>query len=155
MDEIRIFKDKVYCNNLNLNQKKYGIIQNGNLVLMPEEFLYLLSRNKINTDKPLTYFIKKFSKKIQDRFVIYEDLRKKGYILKSGLKFGSDFRVYDKNKFDGHSKWLLNVLHKSSINKKDFSSMNRLANSTKKNILLAYLDSENGISYFEISWKKL
>ena len=97
MDEIRIFKDKVYCNNLNLNQKKYGIIQNGTLVLMPEEFLYLLSRNKITTDKPLTYFIKKFSKKIQDRFVIYEDLRKKGYILKSGLKFGSDFRVYDKN----------------------------------------------------------
>ena len=59
MDKIRIFKDKVYCSNLNLNQKNYGIIQNGTLVLMPEEFLYLLSRNKINTDKSLN-FQKKF-----------------------------------------------------------------------------------------------
>ncbi|MEK9789330.1 MAG: tRNA-intron lyase, partial [Candidatus Woesearchaeota archaeon] len=69
--------------------------------------------------------------------------------------FGSDFRVYDKNKFNEHSKWLLNVITKDKISKKDFSAMNRLANSTKKNIILAYLDSENGISYFEISWKKL
>jgi len=155
MDEIKVFRDKVITDNLNLHQKNFGIIEYGKLVLMPEEFLYLVSNNKIKTKYSFDAAILKFSKKIYNKFIIYSDLRKKGYILKSGLKFGSDFRVYDKNKFNEHSKWLLNVITKDKISKKDFSAMNRLANSTKKNIILAYLDSENGISYFEISWKKL
>ena len=88
MDEIKLFRDKVITNNLNLHQKNFGIIEYGKLVLMPEEFLYLVSNNKIKTKYSFDTAILKFSKKIYNKFIIYSDLRKKGYILKSGLKIG-------------------------------------------------------------------
>jgi tRNA-intron endonuclease len=81
-------------------------------------------------------------------------MRSKGYILKSGLKFGCDFRVYEKKK--DHAKWLLFVTKDSAkLQWKTFSGMARVANSTKKNVLVAIVDSENSPTYFEIAWKKI
>ena len=87
----------------------------------------------------------------------YRDLRKKGYILKSALKFGADFRVYDKGVKPGtdHAKWILScVKDTDNINWRDFAAKNRIAHSTRKNLLVAIVDSEGSVSYYEISWKK-
>jgi len=45
-----------------------------------------------NLSKKLTNIDKNFKVKI----IVFSDLRKKGYIVKTALKYGADFRIYEK-----------------------------------------------------------
>ena len=132
---------------------------------MPSEALFLLEKNKLEIlqkNKKLTKeeIIKKFQKidkKFQQKYLIFKDLRKKGYIVKTALKFGAEFRVYDKGKKPGqtHAKWLVITDNESNkLNWHEFSSKNRVAHSTKKNLLLGLIDEEGKIIYYEIKWVK-
>jgi tRNA-intron endonuclease, archaea type len=97
--------------------------------------------------------LKKFLRLEKDflkRFFVYSDLRKKGYFVKSGLKFGCDFRVYEKPKIQdlNHSKWLVFCVNENEkVIWQEFASKNRVSNSTKKNLLLAIVGKENEILY--------
>ena len=87
-----------------LEQKGYGEIDKNKLILKPFESLYLLytgkltlfkGKKKIDFDSFLQ-ICKKHDKDILTKFLVYRDLRNRGYTVKDGLGFGSDFRVYDK-----------------------------------------------------------
>ena len=87
-----------------LNQKGYGEMNQSKLHLKPFESLYLLFTEKltlfrgkknINFDSFLQ-ICKKQNKDILTKFLVYRDLRNRGYTVKDGLGFGSDFTVYDK-----------------------------------------------------------
>jgi len=129
------------------------------------EALFLVEKNKIdiyskNEKIPKKDLLRKFQridKKISIKYPVFEDLRKKGYIVKTALKFGADFRVYEKGKKPGkvHAKWIIFVEHESKkISWQEFSAKNRVAHSTKKNLLIAILDEEGSISYYEVRWIK-
>src|SRR3989344_1742183 len=66
------------------------------LFLFQEGKMSLFHSNKELSELSLTKKLKKMDKNIEMKLHTYRDLRKKGYILKSALKFGADFRVYDK-----------------------------------------------------------
>lgn len=129
------------------------------------EALFLLSQNKMTVflnskkidEEVLLKKIKRLDKRIETKFTVFSDLRKKGYIVKSALKFGADFRVYDKGikpSFD-HAKWILYVVKEhETLNWHDFAAKNRVAHSTNKNLLIAIVDEENDVSYYEVSWKR-
>lgn len=113
-------------------------------------------KKTLNEREILTKF-SRIDKNFSLKYKVFEDLRKKGYILKSGIKFGADFSVYEKGKKPGktHSKWLLSIeQHSKKIKWEEFILKNRVANSTKKKRLLAIQDTEGNIIYSEISWKK-
>lgn len=112
-------------------------------------------KNNISFEKLLGK-IQKIDKKINIKYPVFKDLRKKGYIVKTALKFGSDFRVYEKgSKTSKHSKWIVFCDHESKkISWHEFSAKNRVAHSTKKKLLLAIVDEEEDISYYEIKWIK-
>ena len=91
----------------NLEQKGYGEIIKKNFFLKPFESLYLLYIDKlklskgsqqINFDSMMQECIK-FDNDILTKFLVYRDLRTKGYIAKEGFGFGSDFRVYERGQF--------------------------------------------------------
>lgn len=155
-----------YANEL-FNKSRYGIIlDDKTLQLSLTEALFLFEKNKIiikgKNGHRLTKdgFIKKARKKDSNfkiKYAAYFDLRKRGYIVKTALKFGADFRVYNKGvkPGDDHAKWVVFAVHESSSLKwHDFSSKNRIAHSTKKKLLLAIVDEENEVSYWESSWIK-
>jgi tRNA-intron endonuclease, archaea type len=101
--------------------------------------------------------IRKIDKKIQIKYPVFKDLRERGYIVKSALKFGADFRVYDKGSNPGekHAKWVVFCDHETKkLTWHDFSAKNRIAHSTKKNLLLAIVDEEGDVSYYEVKWIK-
>jgi tRNA-intron endonuclease len=101
--------------------------------------------------------LKKQDKKIEVKFAVFRDLRKKGYILKTALKFGADFRVYTKGVKPGedHARWVLFCVRESdALNWHDFAAKNRIAHSVKKNLLIAIVDEESDVSYYEIAWLK-
>jgi len=148
------------------NKRGLGEKKQDKVEYTPLEVLFLVNEDKMEIfqkDKLISKqeILKKFQnndKNFHSKYVIFEDLRKKGYIVKTGLKFGADFRVYEKWKelSKEHAKWIVFVQKSDSkINWNEFSSKNRVAHSTKKNLLIAIVDEEGGILYYEIKWMKL
>jgi tRNA-intron endonuclease len=133
----------------------YSIFETIYLIELGILEVYQNSR-KLSKEDLLKKFQKK-DKRILKKYLVYKDLRKRGYLLKSGLKYGADFRIYGKNKSpsEEHSKWLLIIEESSNrIKWEEFTSKNRVANSTKKNLLIAIFDSEESLIYYEIKWIK-
>jgi len=127
------------------------------------EVLYLIKKNKMEIfsgkkkllEKELMNKLQRLDKKIQIKYPVFKDLRNKGYVVKTALKFGADFRVYPKGIKPGkeHAKWVVFVDHEyKKLTWHEFSAKNRVAHSTKKNLLLAIVDEESGITYYEVSW---
>lgn len=131
------------------------------------EALYLVEKNKIEVSQKnkilsfdeLLSKLKKIDSRIQLKYPVFKDLREKGYIVKTALKFGADFRVYPKGVKVGqkgeHSKWIVFCEHESKkFSWHEFSAKNRVAHSTKKKLLIAILDEESDVSYYEVGWIK-
>jgi tRNA-intron endonuclease len=115
----------------------------------------IYSRGKKIPKKDMIKKIQKIDKRIQIKYSVFKDLRQRGYIVKTALKFGADFRVYEKGARPGkkHAKWIVFADHESKrLTWHEFSAKNRVAHSTKKNLLLAIVDEENDVTYYEIRW---
>ena len=127
------------------------------------EALYLMERGKFlikDGKKTLDFdtFVKKARKidpNFWTRYVVFKDLRKRGYIVKTALKFGADFRVYDRGIKPGedHAKWVVFPVSESEIlTWYEFSAKNRVAHSTRKRLLVSCVDAEADVTYWEIKW---
>ena len=103
-------------------------------------------------------FVKKAKKsdpRLLVRYLVYKEMRKRGYIVKTALKFGADFRVYDRGVKPGedHAKWVLFCVNeKEHSTWYEFSSKNRVAHSTKKNLLIGVTDDEGDVTFYQIAW---
>ncbi len=90
-----------------LEQKGFGDVENEQLFLKQFETLYLLYSNRLilNKGKKQIDFdnfmntCQKTDYDILTKFLIYRDLRNRGYVVKDGFGFGSDFRVYERGHF--------------------------------------------------------
>ena len=149
------------------NQSRYGaILDNGKVQLSLLEAFYLIEKGKVELmderNKPIDSekFLKKAKKSEPNfwiRYCVYKDIRNRGYIIKTALKFGADFRVYDRGVKPGedHAKWIVYPVHEAStLTWYEFAAKNRVAHSTKKRLLLGIVDEENSCTYYEIAWKR-
>ena len=148
------------------NQSRFGIVlENKKVQLSLIEALYLIEKDKIRVclDKKKLGFeelMKKAEKReanIWTRFLVFKDLRNRGYIVKTALKFGADFRVYDRGVKPGedHAKWIVYpVNEEESLTWYEFAAKNRVAHSTKKRLLIAIVDAECDVTYYEIKWTR-
>lgn len=85
---------------------------------------------------------------LKRKLEVYEDLKKRGLVVKTGFKFGSDFRAYEKvsNVSDlPHSKYLINIVDDKEFKANDVARAVRLAQSVKKTMLFVV-----GNSYLKI-----
>lgn len=127
------------------------------LFLLEKGKIEIFSKNKKLSKKDFMEKCRKIDAKIQIKYLVFKDLREKGYVVKTALKFGADFRVYEKGAKPGekHAKWIVFAEHESKrFTWHEFSAKNRVAHSVKKNLLLAIIDEEGDISYYEVSWIK-
>ena len=146
-------------------KSRFGEKRESKIEYSPIEALYLVSKNKmqvfsgkriLNFDQLLRK-IKKTDKRIEVKFPVLSDLRDRGYIVKTALKFGAEFRVYKKGVKPGedHALWILYPVRETESHSwYDFAAKNRVAHSAKKKLLLAVVDEENDVSYYEIGWIK-
>ncbi len=147
------------------NQSRYGtILDNGKVQLSLLEALYLLEKDRLvilnGRNKPITFdkFLKR-AKKLEPnfwiRYCVFKDIRNRGYIIKTALKFGADFRVYERGVKPGedHAKWIVYPVHEAStLTWYEFSAKNRVAHSTRKRLLVGCVDEESDVTYWEIKW---
>jgi len=125
------------------------------LFLVEKNKMDLFIKNKKISKKDLLKKIQSIDKRINIKYPVFKNLREKGYIIKTALKYGADFRVYERGAKPGkkHARWIIFVDHESGkFNWHEFSAKNRVAHSTKKNLLLAIVDEESDVSYYEVKW---
>jgi tRNA-intron endonuclease len=156
-DEARALYDK----------SAYGqILDDGRVQLALPEALYLLEKGKIqiveDKKKKITPedFIKK-ARKVEPnfwiRYCVFKDMRNRGYIIKTALKFGADFRVYDRGVKPGedHARWIIFPVHEGeTLTWYEFAAKNRVAHSTKKRLMMGIVDDEGDVTYYEIKWMR-
>jgi tRNA-intron endonuclease len=146
------------------NQSRFGEPKDNKLQYSLVEGLYLLEKGKMNIKYNKNLKFDDFIKVAQEiepnfwvRYCVFKDLRQRGYIVKTALKFGADFRVYDRGIKPGedHAKWIVFPVHEGeTLTWYEFSAKNRVAHSTRKRLLIGCVDDENDVTYWEISWKR-
>jgi len=146
---------------------RYGILKaNGRIQLSFLEALYLIEKERLKVFNQRRQEIdfeslfrkaKKQEQNLNVRYSVFRDFRDRGYIIKTALKFGADFRVYDRGIKPGedHAKWIVFAVHEGqTMTWRDFAAKNRVAHSTKKKLLIAVVDDEGDVSYWESRWLK-
>jgi len=141
----------------------YGNMTEDGLELSLIEALYLLEKGKleVNIDSN-DVTIEKLIKLIRGQgsftnYIVFKDLRNRGYIVKTGFKYGSEFRLYERGKSpgEGHSNYLVKVASENSkFMMSDLSSYVRVAHGVNKKLLFAVVDDENDITYYNVEWTR-
>ncbi|MBW2996120.1 tRNA-intron lyase [Candidatus Woesearchaeota archaeon] len=147
------------------DQSRFGsLMEDGKVQLSLLEGLYLLEKKKLDVvdgrNKKLKFddFLKKaqrLEKNFWIKYSVFKDMRDRGYIIKTALKFGADFRVYARGVKPGedHAKWIVYPVHEgSTLTWHEFSAKNRVAHSTRKKLLIGVVDVEGDVTYYEIRW---
>ncbi len=133
------------------------------------EALYLLEREKIKVfvkkkTRKKTVKFKEFMKfavdsilQFQAQYAVYRDLRERGYLVKTGFKFGTHFRVYDRGvklrrgpkTSREHTKWIVHaVAEEAAFSLSELSRAVRLAHNIRATMLWAVVDKESDVTYY-------
>ncbi len=156
-----IIKDK---KGIKLHEKShYGNLTEEGLQITLIEALYLAEKGKLKIqNKGKAVSIDEMFEMVRredlfTKYLVFSDLRNRGYIVKTGFKYGSDFRLYERGKSpgDGHSDYLVKVVSENhDIPATDFSSYVRIAHGVNKKLLFAVVDEENDITYYDVEWTR-
>jgi tRNA-intron endonuclease len=111
--------------------------------------------NKKITPSKLIKIAKETQPDIESRLRVYNDLKKRGLIVKTGFKFGTHFRAYEGDPDSHHAEHLVEVVDKDYTSSWSFISKSvRLAHSVRKNMLFAIVNNKN-IEYISIARRKI
>lgn len=139
-------------------QGGYGRKENGGLRLAPEEALYLVHRNKIEVkeydfDGLLAEFTQK--KEFLRSFLVYRDIRERGYIIQPGPH---DFRVFRRGERPGtgRSQYTIRVISERELISFDSITDDvRAATNMRKQHITAVVDDEDELTYYEVKVQDL
>lgn len=165
-DEIVVTESSDLAKDL-FDKSRFGtLLPDGRVQLSLLEACYLAEKQRIEVfsavSRPVSFdqLIKKAKKRNKEfwiKYVVFRDIRNRGYIIKTALKFGAEFRVYERGVKPGedHAKWVVFPVHEAyALTWQEFAAKNRVAHSTKKKLLIGVVDDEGDVSYWECRWVK-
>jgi len=146
-------------------KNRYGsLLGDGRVQLSLLEACYLVEKKRVAVQdarkkevsfEKLTLAASRVEHDFWTRYAVFKDFRNRGYIIKTALKFGADFRIYERGVKPGeaHAKWIVYPVRESErLTWQDFAAKNRVAHSTKKRLLIGVVDDEGDVSYWEARW---
>jgi tRNA-intron endonuclease len=136
------------------------------LVLEAIETLLLIERQRIlfyeendengaqyTFEKALEYF-SDYDERLWQKYIIYMDLRKRGYIVRAGYGDGIDFRVYKRGadvEKDSAKFLIYPVFEGDPIELKDLDKISRVALSSRKDLIVATVDRLSKPIYYSVN----
>lgn len=149
-----------------LKGRGFGEMEGRRLVISLIEAVFLAENEKVDVmkaDKKLTVedMIKlgsKVEKEFYNKYIVYKDLRQRGLLVRTGLKFGTDFRVYDRGQSlgKGHAKYLVHVVPEEyTCSFPEMARALRLAKNVNKDMIYAIVDEECDVTYYLVDRMKL
>ena len=144
-----------------LTERGFGELEKDSLILDSFETLYLLYNSKLELKKVnknilFEELIQKYIQKSDDtliRFLLYRDLRTKGYAVKDGFGFGSDFRVYERGTYGlKDAKFIIFAFNEGTQEKigKLYKNIEEITKMGKEPII-AVIERRGEIIYYKIN----
>jgi tRNA-intron endonuclease len=141
-----------------LHQKGFGRPGEAGLELSLLEAAYLVERGSVTVEEagrecsPEELLRRMGDREALLKYKVYQDLRQRGYIVKTGFKFGAHFRVYERGTgTEKHSRYLVHaVREKDTMAFPELARAVRLAHSVKKVMVFAVMDEEGDITYYKV-----
>jgi tRNA-intron endonuclease len=129
------------------------------LLLDPVEAQYLVDKKIIKIHKNKKNLNEKKLRKILEnnfndfdkKYRVYEDLRDRGYVVTPGIKYGSDFAVYEDGPGIDHAPYIVQIIDSDEqLSAAEIVKAGRLAATVRKSFILAVINEE--IRYLEFNW---
>lgn len=146
-----------------LSLRGYGVPEGEGLTLTFYEALYLLGNGDLevedgtkNEKMGFQDILKHFQNVDENawvRYLIYRDLRKRGYVVREGFGLGIDFRVYERGKYgEETAKYLIfGIQEGQPVSMEELARALRHVQSLKKKVVLAVLNRRGEIVYYSLS----
>ncbi|RLI31732.1 tRNA-intron lyase [Candidatus Bathyarchaeota archaeon] len=146
-----------------LVEKGYGEKIENVVELQPYEVLYLAyegllevydeeTGKRIN-EKELLKIFSQQDRLTWSKYLVYRDLRKRGYVVKSGFGYGVDFRVYERGEYNKKAaKYLVcGIFEGEPIQIKTLMSILAGASNVKKEVILGVIERKGEVVYYSLS----
>ncbi len=146
-----------------LTSRGYGVTEDDKLHLTFYEALFLLGKEALEledeeTGKKMVFqdLLERFQSVDKDawvRYLIYRDLRSRGYVAREGFGLGIDFRVYERGDYGKETaKYLIfGIQEGQPITVEELARTQRYVQSLKKNLVLAVINRRGEIVYYSLS----
>lgn len=152
------------------NDGWFGELFDNRLELSLVEAAFLLERKKIDvrkdgkkvSPKVLHSHGQEIDPRFNIRYTVYKDMRERGLPVRTGFKFGCDFRVYERGVTPvkkgpkaphEHTKWIVFCVPEDyNCSFQELSRAVRLAHNIRANMLWAIVDNEGDVTYYSINY---
>ena len=146
-----------------LTSRGYGTSKNKKLVLTFCETLFLVgkeiiavkdlkNRKKIDFQQLLSRY-QMLDENAWAKYLIYRDLRSRGYVARDGFGLGIDFRVYERGEYGTATakNLVLGIQEGQPVSMEDLIRALKNAHSLKKELVLAVLNRRGEVVYYSLS----
>lgn len=145
-----------------LEASGYGSKADSRLVLRDYEALYLVYAGKLDLKdeagkqvnfEMLSELTQKKARDSWTKFMIYRDLRSRGYVVREGFGFGTDLRVYERGDYPSKpAKYVVFALDEGIEKKmedlqKSVKEMGRMG----KDAIIAVIERRGEVIYYKVS----
>lgn len=145
-----------------LSQRGYGTVEKGVFTLSFYEALYLVDKKLLEVkDKSgkevafqsLLQCYEKVNENAWVNYLVYRDLRSRGYVVRDGFGAGIDFRIYERGAFgkDTASYLVLGTQEGKPLLINDLAATLQQCQSQKKELILAVMNRRGEIVYYSVS----
>ena len=137
-------------------KRGFGDLIDEKLYLTIVEGLYLLERGMIKVlfnDRDTSFEellnLGSAEQNILGKYMVFKDLKEKGYHVKTAFKYGCAFRIYRGSIEEEHADYIVDVfMEGEKIDANILAAHVRIAHSVKKDMIFAFVDTDNDITYY-------
>ena len=145
-----------------LSSRGYGTIENEVFTLSFYEALYLLDKGMLEiTDKKKEHVdfqsvLRCYEAENENawvNFLVYRDLRARGYVVREGFGAGTDFRIYERGNYgkDTAQYLVLSTQEGKPLPIQDLSNALQQVQCQKKELILAVMNRRGETVYYSVS----
>jgi tRNA-intron endonuclease len=143
-----------------LRTRGYGEKEGQEYVLKPYEALYLLQARRLTLagKKDITFdslfeILLKHDRNIMTKFLVYRDLRSRGYVAKEGFGFGDDFRVYERGEYEKKpARYVVFAISEgANVTAKGFAGAIEQIEKMGKEAVVAVIERRGEVIYYKAS----
>ena len=145
-----------------LSSRGYGTLENKVFTLTFYESLYLLDKGMLEIKseigkwvdfQSLLHCYEAQNDNAWVNYLVYRDLRSRGYVVREGFGGGIDFRIYERGSFgkDTAPYLILSTQEGKPLSINDLASALQQCQSQKKELTLAVMNRRGEIVYYSVS----
>lgn len=168
--KVRFSKDGAYLTGKDAVKRyeKYGVLTNKGLFIHRLTLLYILDEEKgmNKSEAPISSFVsfeealnkfKKYDKRILSKYLIYKDLKKRGYHVMDGYGRGIDLLAYNKGEYPNSvpSIRIIGLEEGDYITIKDLIEDLHFSMLNKKSMIIAIIERRGEVIYYSVNeWRQ-